>query len=98
MPTITKTTTPIWEQVDNIMENFNFTRVHETMVRLDWKWSTDKGLQVPSISDLKVTARRVLTGVDGISSFYLSTGGFVASVDRWGILNLSFEITNYAGN
>ena len=48
---------PVNKMIDDIIENFDFKRVHSVMEHLNWKW-IDKG--VPSIDDLKDTARHLL--------------------------------------
>lgn len=48
---------PIDKMVNDILEEFDFQKVQLVMHYLNWQWS-DK--QVPSISDLKETAERLL--------------------------------------
>lgn len=48
---------PIDKMVEDILEEFDFQKVQLVMDYLNWQWS-DK--QVPSISDLKETAERLL--------------------------------------
>ena len=38
------------EMIDNIMDNFDFERVHNTMDLLDWRWA---GVGVPSEEKIK---------------------------------------------
>lgn len=42
------------EAIDNIIENFDFARVHEVMKFLDWTWPTD---EVPSEEELYDTVK-----------------------------------------
>ena len=47
--------------IENIIENFNWEKVHNTMLALDWKWATyNSGTEVPSIGALVVTAQNLL--------------------------------------
>jgi hypothetical protein len=48
--------------VDDIMDEFNFEKVQRTMHALDWKWAGTP-MAVPSISELKDTARHLLLSV-----------------------------------
>lgn len=44
-------------QIEEIMKNFNFKRVHGVMQLLNWTWM---GSDVPSIEELKTEARKKL--------------------------------------
>jgi hypothetical protein len=85
--------TPPSLQISQIMDRFNFKRVHQTMVALNWTWAsarcpnTDRST-VPSIEQIKSAAYELLhcaaTGYEGCSDqksgFSVSTGGFTARV------------------
>jgi hypothetical protein len=51
---------PVNKYIDDIMDNFDFRRVHQTMEALNWKWATSNG--VPTIDELKDEAKRLLRG------------------------------------
>jgi hypothetical protein len=79
--------------IDEILDEFNFERVHKVMVALDWTWSGTDG--VPTIPDLRRMARSLLKQVvesKGIHS--VGSGGFTAYM-HYGILGLRFEISSY---
>jgi hypothetical protein len=79
--------------IDEILDEFNFERVHKVMVALDWTWSGTDG--VPTIADLRRMARSLLKQVvesKGIHS--VGSGGFTAYM-HYGILGLRFEISSY---
>lgn len=59
------------EAIDEILDNFNFERVHNVMMHLDWDWASTDG--VPNISDLRKCARRLLKEV-AYSEEYNSVG------------------------
>jgi hypothetical protein len=68
------------ESIENILDEFDFNRVQETMEALDWQWWDVEG--IPSISDLRRRARSLLEDVYNKSDEHLvttSTGGFEAS-------------------
>ena len=66
--------------IQEVLDNFNFERVHVAMTALDWQWVTtaDDGLAVPSIPRLKAMARHLLlkainlktTGSGGLEAKY----------------------------
>lgn len=64
--------------IDDVIEKFNFEKVHVTMVALDWAWQTTEGngLAVPSVAKLKARARYLLR--EAINHKCVATGGFVA--------------------
>ncbi len=86
-------------QVSQILGAFRFDRVHRAMVALKWEWA---GEGVPSIDRLKEFAENLLRGVahDGQGKDHVisyATGGFVATHNQSGMLELAFEIDNKNG-
>lgn len=88
------------ERIDEIMEYFDFEKVHSVMTMMNWEWR-DSG--VPSIDELKQTARHYLdTALDNChrQTYFTGSGGFTVRYDRyyskedthWFRLDLSFEI------
>ena len=63
-------------KIQDILEDFNFQKVHDVMKQLDWKWAmTTYG--VPTIDELKREAKRLL--IDAcIEHTCVATGGFRA--------------------
>jgi hypothetical protein len=72
------------EKIDDIMDNFNFSRVKMIMQTLDWKWATEKEMAVPSEPLLRSKARSllklVLSEIKSIEKkeHVIATGGFEA--------------------
>ena len=66
-------------KIDNIMDNFNFQKVHDYMKSVNWRWAMSKE-GVPTIDELKKEARRLLVGAVKEKT-NLSTGGFRAVYD-----------------
>ena len=63
-------------KIQNIMENFDFKKVHNVMGQLDWTWASTK-YGVPTIDEMKCEAKRLL--IDAcIEKTCVSTGGFRA--------------------
>ncbi len=54
---------PVNKYIDDIMDNFNFHKVYQTMDALDWRWATvNGGTSTPDIDDLRASAKRLLQG------------------------------------
>lgn len=93
------------QKIDNIMDCFDFNKVHDTMEHLNWKWVSTRG-EVPDIIDLKQCARKLLNDVvdqyinnricgdEQSQVFGISTGGFKAEL-YYEILNLSFILESW---
>ena len=69
--------------IDDVIDEFNFEKVHIAMTALDWKWaipatSLDESinLEVPTLVRLKEFARYLLIGC--IKTGYFSSGGLNA--------------------
>lgn len=69
------------ELIDDVMDNFNFHKVHKVMKFLNWTWGFSAN-GVPEIYELKETARRLLNEClydliqHGEDTWNISTGGF----------------------
>ena len=64
------------EKIANIMDQFDFEKVHDVMNYLDWKWAMTKS-GVPTVDELKNEAHRIL--VDACyEKTNIATGGFRA--------------------
>jgi len=50
------------EQIEIILEKFDFERVHQAMTHLNWTWANSATIpnSVPSVDDIKKSARRYL--------------------------------------
>lgn len=79
------------DQMDEIMDSFEFDKIHSVMRHLDWEW---KDAGVPDEYEIRQSARRTMRSAiecNGTSS----TGGFTAIVDDnpeggWVRLDLHF--------
>lgn len=82
-------------QIDKIMGNFNFEKVHKHMVETDHKWymGSVSGSRVPDVEDLRICARDLLVKAayykDSTSN--VGTGGFMAYKLSFG-MSLTFQI------
>lgn len=66
------------DAIEDIIDRFNFERVHYCMKALDWKWRQADGIiSVPTIDELKIKASYLL--VKSIKETVIATGGFEAT-------------------
>jgi hypothetical protein len=65
--------------IDEIIDKFNFERVHFVMTALDWQWLTTEGNghAVPTLAKLKAMARHLLR--ESVADKQVGSGGFVAT-------------------
>lgn len=84
------------DQIEEIMDEFNFHRVHDVMTHLNWRW-WDCG-EVPSVSRMRKVARDLLKEVSKGDSdvVSLATGGFCAYRYYGHTLKLAFEVTQWS--
>jgi hypothetical protein len=82
-----------WDDlIDEIMDNFDFERVHQCMTALDWTWHDSDG--VPDKATLRRSARRLLRGC--VARGGGGSGGFQTHIDREeGSLSLSFVVEEW---
>ena len=64
--------------IDEVIDKFNFERVHIAMTALDWQWQTTagNGHAVPTLPRLKAMARHLL--MESMKNKVVGTGGFEA--------------------
>ena len=88
------------EQIDEIMDNFDFNRVARVMDFLDWKWYM-KGYRVPEEPEIRKEVRKYLSNTydhgEGQGRKYsIVLGGFKYTYDpRYTELQLSFKLDNW---
>lgn len=80
------------EAIEKIMNNFDFERVHNVMLHLNWEWYYEG---VPSIKELKRIAKHLLEEVCENKWSSTGTGGFFVYRAAKGILTLHFSIEDW---
>lgn len=84
------------DMIDDILDNFDFEKVHKTMVALNWTWARYK--EVPEVPDLRKLARARLKEAYA-RKITVSSGGFKATYEKWSqvrfTLRLEFIVTNW---
>ena len=96
----------ISQRIEDIMDEFDFDRVHRVMEFLNWTWADEfGGVCVPLKSEVRKRARALLNE-SAKSKESLSTGGFHVEFregteheTKWVNLNLTFnvEFTSFDG-
>ena len=82
------------QALDNIMDWFDFEKVHKTMRALRWEWSgTEQG--IPCMGESREKARQMLT--DSIEQeVNIGSGGFQVTYNSTeGFLKLEFVISEW---
>lgn len=95
------------ELIRDLMDNFDFVKVHRTMEALNWKWAGDVGYEIPSVMALRRAARSQLSTAINLAKtsditkdisdmpFTCGSGGFKAiafiSNDRKKVLHLELN-------
>lgn len=73
-----KKTTQVYYQIDNIIQNFDFEKVHKIMKILKWKWVIGGKLVIPSLQQLVEKARSLLIEA-ATKTTSVETGAFKAT-------------------
>lgn len=79
------------QQIKDILDEFDFKHVHDSMVALDWHYTDyhENKSYIPDIQELKNTAQHCLE--HAVKCQFSETGGFLA-VHSGGVLNLYFVL------
>jgi hypothetical protein len=91
------------EILDDVMDQFDFDKVHRVMEFMDWVWVTTDGhsTEVPSISRLKQAARKhlrrafaknITIGSGGLEASYVPPAPEWKGEDPYGLLELRFVL------
>jgi hypothetical protein len=92
------------EQIDYIMDYFDFDKVREAMLTLDWKWGLGEMAEVPEIPRMRETARKLLKNAISCAekeevTYHAETGGFRATCvieEGKPYLSLDFILTSWS--
>lgn len=87
------------DQIDEIMDWFDFDKVHKAMVATDWRWTGFD--DVPSVEEIRADARKNLKEVierHSEEGGYVYSGGLKASLkkyDEGDVLTLEFIVSDW---
>lgn len=88
--------------IDEIMDEFDFEKVHDYMKFVKWTWVTSQSKDyVPSIEELCKCAKTLLTTckkqylANGGHKVRSSSGGFTACINKRGDMRLCFMLAEY---
>lgn len=79
----------VQEEIDNILDDFDFEKIHKVMEALGWVWEPI-GSRVPTIAQLRKAARARLRDATSADPSYkdsvriVSSGGFKATFEVFG--------------
>ena len=79
MVTVMQTVKDVYQQIDEVLERFDFEKVHRVMQLLDWKWGGPNvpELKVPDPMELKCAAYGLMLEARRLDS-NVSSGGLEA--------------------
>lgn len=81
----------LYSKIDEVMDRFEFDKVHRVMTFLNWTWAQSSGNCVPTVETLKAEAYRQLSmAIDlfvkqgqPLTGMVVASGGFQASVETF---------------
>lgn len=85
--------------IEEVIENFDFVKVHKVMESLNWTWVTKKKkVKIPSIKKMKKRVRELYEDCKKGKLDCCSSGGFEVSIwkeDDEEILNVRFILEEF---
>ena len=82
------------KKTKKILKNFDFKKVHEVMNHLNWVWYNNEDYKVPSVKELKRTAKELIKQIKKADVDCIATGGFEVRKDKETI-TLQFVLESY---
>lgn len=74
------------KKTKKILKNFDFEKVHEVMNHLNWVWYNENERKVPTVKELKKTAKELIKEIKKLDVDVISTGGFEVRKDEDAII------------
>lgn len=81
------------ELVEEILDEFDFEKVHKVMVALEWTWHGS--VESPSIGDLRRMARGLLQELLRNDKYHITGTGGLYAYRIADTVGLRFEVTSY---
>lgn len=93
--------------IQEIVANFDWSKIHQVMQALDWKWARNDAFRVPQLGELVIESQRLLNDCyDCLVKSYnqdtmlIATGGFEATATKYEdgeiVLGLKFVVTEFS--
>lgn len=70
------------KKTKKILKNFDFEKVHEVMNHLNWVWYNEDERKVPTVKELKRTAKELIKEIKKLDVDVIATGGFEVRKDK----------------
>lgn len=84
------------EHIDDVMDWFDFEKVHLVMTALDWTWASS--YDVPDVPALRKEVRRLMRSLWESNNEFISSGGFTVRLCReenWARFSVSFQVADW---
>ena len=84
------------QHIEEVMDWFDFEKVHRVMTMLDWKWANTGG--VPEIPDLRKRVRDLMRSLWNSEDVCHGTGGFMVRLYReenWTRFSVAFQVADW---
>lgn len=79
------------KKTKKILKNFDFEKVHEVMNHLKWVWYDNDEYKVPTVKELKRSAKELIKQIKKADVDCIATGGFEVRKDK-DIITLQFVL------
>lgn len=77
------------EHMDEVMDCFDFNKVHKVMNQLNWRWCDSK--EPPSIQELRVYVRERMRQIYQSSCRKTKSAGFSITYESWNADGVEFD-------
>lgn len=81
----------IQDIIDEVMDNFDFHKVHRVMKALNWRWvGATTTSKIPDIPHIRREVRKLIKGVIEDEIDFAFVGGFEVTNDHQGAITVKF--------
>jgi hypothetical protein len=86
----------IEDQIDEIIEYFEWDKVHKAMIALDWKWHKDGGEEVPTLGRIINRAKSLLKDAYSRKSTNGTVGFYATYHPEENYFELIFQLESWS--